>query len=60
MSRGYSGRTVVIAGVALVIAAILVAIGLQFVGLALGAILGAVGMIMVMLGVGRMRADRED
>lgn len=59
-TRGYSDRTVVVVGVAFLVAAVLAAVGLQFVGFALGAILGAVGLMIVLLGFGGMGADRED
>lgn len=59
-TRGYSGRTILIAGVVLVTAAVLVVIVLQVLGFVLGAIVGVAGLMLIMLGFGRIRAENED
>ena len=59
-TRGSSGRTMITVGAALVAAGALAVFGLQSVGIAIGAILAVVGMMVVLLGYGRIAAERDD
>lgn len=58
--RGYRGKTIVVVGAALLVAAIVAGAALGIVGVTLGLLLGAVGVAVVLLGAGRIRAERED
>jgi hypothetical protein len=58
MRRGYGGITIAIVGAGLLLAAIVVSIGLTLFGIIIGVILAVVGLALLMLGLGRLWADR--
>ena len=59
VGRGYSGSTIAIVGAGVLLAGIVVSIGLRFF-IIIGAILAAVGLALLMLGLGRLWAERGD